>query len=455
MKKVGVIGTGYVGLTHGVILAEKGNSVICYDIDPEKISRLQRFDIPIYEPGIKELVKKNCEEKRLEFTSDMDYCISSSDIIFVCVNTPPKRYYEGVFRRADLSFVENVARTIAQTMKSYKVIVSKSTVPVMTGKKIYETISKFNNSLDFDVVSNPEFLREGSAVKDSLNPDRIVIGVMKDSSENLLERPLKIMKELYSNFNAKIVETDLWSAELDKLLSNTYLSLQISFINKAAELCSATGADVSKIAESMKLDKRIGPFAFLRAGIGYGGSCFPKDIENLGTLLNDYHIDPSLFEQVIKINKGQRDGFIKLMECGLWTLKGKSIAVLGLSFKPDTGDMREAPSIDIVRALCDEGAIVRVYDPEALSEAGNHFGNSVSYCKSVEEAVYGADAIALLTEWDEFKTMDLQNVKSLMKEPSHFFDGRNVFDPSFMSGIGFYYYSIGRPYIKPVREVVK
>ncbi|MFH1332602.1 MAG: UDP-glucose/GDP-mannose dehydrogenase family protein [archaeon] len=448
MKNVGVIGTGYVGLTHGTILAEKGNRVICYDIDKQKVEDLKKGGMPIYEPGLEELVRKNYGKRKLKFTADPLYCISNSDVLFICVNTPPKQE-TGRFRKADLSYVENAARMIAQTMKGYKVIVDKSTVPVLTGEKVCETMIKSGTLYEFDVVSNPEFLREGKAVEDSLNPNRIVIGVLKDEKKRLLKRPLKEMRELYHNFNTQILETDIWSAELIKLASNAYLAEGVSFINLIAGLCAATGGDVTQVAEGMRLDKRIGKYAFLNAGLGFGGSCFQKDIENLYNIFLEKNIDAELFKQIVEVNKAQRMYFVKIIEEGLWTLKNKKIAALGLSFKPDTDDMREAPSVDIINKLVEEGANINVYDPKAMKNAKQHFKDKVTYCKNLEETVKGSDAIVLMTEWDEFKKMNLKKIKRMMNEPAHFFDGRNVFEPEKMSKEGFYYYSIGRPHIKP------
>ncbi len=447
MKNVGVIGTGYVGLTHGTILAEKGNRVICYDIDEQKIEQLEKGQMPIYEPGLEELVTNNYK-KRLEFTSDPLYCIDNSEILFICVNTPPKQE-TGWFRKADLSYVENAARMIAQTMKDYKVIVDKSTVPILTGEKVCETMIKSRTLYEFDVVSNPEFLREGKAVEDSLNPDRIVIGVMKDNKKRLLKRPLRKMRELYHNFDTKILETDIWSAELIKLASNAYLAGGVSFINLIAGLCGATGADVTQVSEGMRLDKRIGRYAFLDAGLGFGGSCFQKDIENIYNIFIEKNINAELFKQILEVNKAQREYFVRIIEKGLWTLKNKKIAALGLSFKPDTDDMREAPSIDIINKLVQEGARVNVYDPKAMENAKKHFKDTVTYCKNLEETVKGADAIVLMTEWQEFKKMNMKKIKRMMNEPAHFFDGRNVFEPEKMSRLGFYYYSIGRSHIEP------
>lgn len=449
MKRVGVIGTGYVGLTHGTILAEKGNNVICYDKNSEKIIKLNKGIIPIYEPGLEELVTKNFNEKRLTFTEDTAYCIKNSDIIFICVNTPPKQSSGGL-RKVDLSYVEQAAKDISTHINKYKLVVDKSTVPVRTGEKICETLKKSNLSYElFDIASNPEFLREGKAVEDSLNPDRIVIGVLRDENGNLLQKPLRIMKELYHNFGTQTVETDIWSAEMIKLACNAYLANQISFINKIAELCAKTGANVNEVSNGMKLDKRIGKNAFLNAGVGFGGSCFPKDIENLYTIMVEEQINPELLKQVLEVNQAQKYYFTKIIEEGLWTIKGKTIAILGLAFKPNTDDMREAPSIPITNRLYEEGAKIKVYDPKAMENAKEHLKERVMYCKNLEEAAEGADAIALITEWDEFKKMELQKIRSMMNTPAHFFDGRNVFDPKEMSKKGFYYYSIGRPHIKP------
>jgi len=451
MKKVGIIGTGYVGLTHGTMLAEKGNYVICCDHDNEKIDKIQKGIMPLYEPGLSELVKKNCYEGRLSFTTITKECVENSDFIFICVNTPPKQTMSGM-RKADLSYVEKVAKEIAQNMNGYKIVIDKSTVPIKTGEKVYETISKSEPEYEFDVVSNPEFLREGKAVTDTLNPDRIVIGVMRDENGNLAERPLKAMRELYSNFNTTMLETDIWSAELIKLASNAYLANQISFINKISEICALTGADVKEVARGMRLDKRIGQHAFLDAGVGFGGSCFPKDIESLCNIQMENKLDPNFFQQILEVNQTQKDFFLNIIEEGLWTIKDKEITVLGLSFKQDTDDMREAPSIRIINKLCEEGAKIRVYDPKAIEEAKKHFKEKVTYSKNLYEAVERADAIILLTEWEEFKNMNLEKIKELMNKPSYIFDGRNIFEPKEMGRKGFYYHSIGRQHAKPERE---
>ena len=428
--KITVIGTGYVGLTSGTCLAELGNDVTCVDIDKEKIDMLNNGKIPIYEPGLKELLDRNIREGRLKFTTNTQEAIKTSEIIFICVGTPPKDNGE-----ADLSYVEDVAREIAEHMESYKVIVEKSTVPVETGEKVADTI-KLNNqhNVGFDVVSNPEFLREGSAVQDTFNPDRIVIGANS-------EKAIKIMKKLYEPINASIIVTDIRSAEIIKHASNSFLATKISFINAIANICELTGADIEKITEGMGYDKRIGK-AFLNAGIGYGGFCFPKDAAAFIRIAEKYGYDFKLLKAVQEINEKQKDFFIKKIEKALWNLKDKKIGVLGLAFKPNTDDMRFAPSIDIINHLQKEGAKIRAYDPEAMENAKKVLKNA-EYCKGPYEAAENADALLILTEWNEFKELDLGKIKNLMKNKM-IIDGRNIYDPEEMKKLGFRYISIGR-----------
>jgi len=386
--------------------------------------------MPIYEPGLKELLERNIREKRLEFTTDIKKAVSSAEVIFICVGTPPKESGE-----ADLSYVENVADEIAKTISSYKVIVEKSTVPVETGEKVMETIRANNrNKVEFDVVSNPEFLREGSAVSDFMNPDRIVIGANSKKAREMMEK-------LYKPLNAPILFTDIKSAELIKHASNSFLAAKISFINAVANICELTGADVEKVAEGMGLDKRIGK-QFLNAGIGYGGSCFPKDVDAFVKLAEKKGYNFELLKAVQKINKLQRNLFIKKIEDALWNIKNKTIGILGLAFKPNTDDMREAPSLDIISALQREGAKIKAYDPEAAEKSSKIFGN-IEYCNDPYEAAKDSDALVILTEWSEFKELDLKKVKSLMRN-SLVIDGRNIYNKSEMEKLGFKYISVGR-----------
>ncbi|MBI2101517.1 UDP-glucose/GDP-mannose dehydrogenase family protein [Candidatus Woesearchaeota archaeon] len=428
--KIAVVGTGYVGLVTGTCLADLGNEVVCVDIDEEKIKSLNKGIIPIYEPGLDGLVANNKKAGRLEFTSDLKKSIKECGVVFICVGTPPKENGE-----ADLSYVENVARAIAEAMDSYKVIVEKSTVPVETGEKVARTIRAYNvHKADFDVVSNPEFLREGSAVNDFMHPDRVVIGCENERSRN-------VMKELYSPLNAPIIFTDIKSAEIIKHASNSFLAAKISFINAIANICELAGADIEKVSEGMGFDKRIGR-SFLNAGIGYGGSCFPKDVDAFVRIAEKFGYDFRLLKAVQEINNAQRDNFMKKIEKALWVVKGKTIGVLGLAFKPNTDDMRLAPSIDIISQLQKEGAKIKAYDPEAMQKAGQIF-NGITYCNSPYEAAAGSDALVILTEWKEFKELDLKRIKPLMKHPL-IIDGRNIYNPEEMRKEGFVYISIGR-----------
>ena len=428
--KIAIIGSGYVGLVTGTCFAELGNDIICVDIDKEKIDKLNQGIIPIYEPGLEELVKRNKKEGRLAFTADLKDAIKKSDVIFICVGTPPRENGE-----ADLSHVEAVARIIAEAMDSYKLIVEKSTVPVETGEKVAAAIKAYNkHKVDFDVVSNPEFLREGSAVNDFMNPDRIVVGANS-------KKAIDIMKKLYEPLKAHVLVTDIKSAEIIKHASNSFLAAKISFINAIANICEKTGADVEKVAEGMGYDKRIGK-AFLNAGIGYGGFCFPKDAEAFIRIAEKNGYDFKLLKEVQEVNKKQRELFIRKIEKALWVLKNKTIGVLGLAFKPNTDDMRFAPSIDIINSLQKEGAKIRAYDAEAMEKAKKIFSD-ITYCKDAYEAASGADALVILTEWNEFKELDLKKIKGLLKNPL-IIDGRNIYEPEIMKKEGFKYISIGR-----------
>ncbi len=428
--RIAVAGAGYVGLVTAACFAELGHNVICVDIDENKISKLNNNIIPIYEPQLEDFAAKNKREGRLRFTADLKKAIKESEIIFICVGTPPKENGE-----ADLSYVEDVARTIADAMDSYKLIVEKSTVPVHTGDKVAKSIKAYNtHKVDFDVVSNPEFLREGSAVNDFMHPDRIVIGAES-------ERAKQIMQELYAPLKSPIIFTDIKSAEIIKHASNSFLATKISFINAIANICEAAGADVEKVADGMGFDKRIGR-SFLNAGIGYGGFCFPKDAEAFIMISEKLGCDFKLLKAVQDVNNEQRKHFVKKIEKALWILKNKTIGILGLAFKPNTDDMRFAPSIDIIADLQREGAKIKAYDPKAMEKAKNIL-KGVVYCNNPYEAAKDADALLIVTEWQEFKKLDFKKIKSLMRHPL-IIDGRNIFDPEELKKEGFAYISVGR-----------
>lgn len=425
-----VVGTGYVGLTTGVCFAEIGHTVICVDNDENKISMLKKNKVPIYEPGLEKLLKKNVKNKRLSFIKNIKDAVKKSEVIFICVGTPPRA--DG---SADLSYIEDVARAIAKNMDGYKLIVDKSTVPVETGEKVEITIKRnLKKDIPFDVASNPEFLREGSAVYDTFNPDRVVIGVSSKRAEDIL-------RKVYAPLKTQILVTDIKSAEIIKHASNSFLATKISFINAVANICERCGADVEKVAEGMGLDKRIGR-SFLNAGLGFGGFCFPKDLEAFLWISKKLGYNFELLKNVREINEKQKHHLLKKIEDTLWVVKGKTIGVLGLAFKPNTDDMRFAPSIDIINRLQEEGAKIKAYDPKASERAKEIFKNVV-YCNNPYEAAKGSDCLVVLTEWDEIKNIDLKRIKKLMKHPI-IIDGRNIFVPKDMEKLGFVYKSIGR-----------
>lgn len=432
--KIGVIGTGYVGLVTAVGLAELGQNVIGTDKITEKIERISSGIVPIYEPGLEESLKANLKKGNLSFSTDLNKTIQSCDVIFVCVGTPQRE--DG---SADMSQIEEVSRMIAENLNSYKLVVEKSTVPVKTSMWIKRTISLYKkNEITFDVASNPEFLREGSAVSDFLSPDRIIIGVETDKARD-------IMVEIYKKFKDRLIITNIDTAELIKHASNSFLALKISFINLISELCDKTDADVEQVAEGMGLDPRIGSL-FLRAGIGYGGSCFPKDIRALTKIGEDLGVNVNLLKEADRINIDRIEVFVEKIKKALWILKDKKFAILGLAFKPETDDVREAPGIKVIRRLLEEGALLRLYDPKAMDNMKELFPEQppqITYTQSLYEAVEEANALLLVTEWDEFKEMDLQKVKKAMDNPI-IIDGRNVFEPSKLRELGFEYYSIGR-----------
>lgn len=431
--KIAVIGTGYVGLVTAVCLADMGHTVVGTDMVPDKIDKANRGTPHIYEPGLEELLKKNLKKGNLTFVHNLDEAIQSSDVLFVCVNTPQRE--DG---SADMVYVEGVARRIAENLNSYKVVVEKSTVPVKTSMWIKKTIDSHKKSdVKFDVASNPEFLREGSAVSDFLNPDRIVIGVETEKARDLLVK-------IYQKFEDRLFVTNIDTAELIKHSSNSFLALKISYINLISELCEKTEADVEQVAKGMGLDPRIGN-QFLGAGLGYGGSCFPKDIRALSKIGEDMGVSFDLLKEADRINLRRIDIFMDKVKESLWIVKEKVIAVLGLSFKPETDDIREAPSIKVINRLLEEGASLRLYDPQAMGNVKEIFPEKqqVYYAKSPYDAVDNANALLLITEWGEFKELDLNKIKGLLANPV-IVDGRNIYEPSRMRELGFEYYSIGR-----------
>lgn len=428
--KIGMIGAGYVGLTTGACLAHIGHNVICVDNNEDKICTLHNSQIPFYEPKLNELVINNVKSGRLKFTTKISEAVKESSVLFIAVGTPPKENGE-----PDLSYVENVAQEISSTMDEYKIIVEKSTVPVRTGERVKETINRYNkNKIPFDVASNPEFLREGSAVSDFLQPDRIVIGVES-------ERAKETLIKLYKPINAPLLVTDIKSAELIKHASNAFLSMKISFINAISILCETSGASIEKVAHGIGLDKRIGP-NFLNAGVGYGGFCFPKDLKAFIQIATELGYDFRLLKEVEHINEEQKERFVKKIEGLLWNLRGKQIGILGLSFKPNTDDMRFAPSIDIINKLKQRGAKIKAFDPYAMNNAKKIMPD-IEYGNNPYEVAQNSDALAIITEWDEFKTLDLNKIKDTLKLPI-VIDGRNIFDPKTMEKLGFIYHSIGR-----------
>jgi len=431
--KVAVIGAGYVGLVSGACFSEIGHEVICIDNNSEKIEKLKSGGIPIYEPGLEDLVKRNVAAGRLSFSTSVKEGVEKCEVIFVAVNTPPLP--DG---SADLCYVEAVSREIAENLTGYRVIVSKSTVPVETGIWIKRTIGRYSpDGAEYDVASNPEFLREGKAIGDFLNPDRVVIGVES-------ERARDKMLELYEPVSSKteILVTSIESSELIKHASNSFLALKISYINAVATICEKTGADIREVARGMGLDSRIGN-QFLQAGAGFGGSCFPKDLSAFIKIAEKLGYDFRLLKEVQDINDYQRGVVLEKVRNALWNLRGKTVAVLGLAFKPDTDDMRNAPSIDIIRSMVEEGARVRACDPEAEENAKKLLPGEVKYFKGAYATAEGADLLLILTDWEEYRSMDLKRIKGLLAQPSIIVDGRNIFDPEDMKRLGITYYGIG------------
>ena len=432
-----IIGSGYVGLVTGACFADVGHNVICVDNDAQKIKQLQAGEVPIYEPGLEEIIHRNVSARRLRFTGSIEEGVNNSQIVFIAVPTPQQPDGD-----VDLSFLEKVAREIAGILTGYRVIVDKSTVPVKTGEKVAESIKRYNrHGANFDVVSNPEFLREGCAVADLMHPDRIVIGAQS-------EHAIDLMKKVYEPFMAPILVTDINSAELIKHCANSFLALKISYINAVSAICEASGADVEKVADGIGMDHRIGR-DFLSAGIGYGGSCFPKDIAAFITISERLGTPFNLLKEVQRINTAQKEIFLKIIRETLWVLREKRIAVWGLTFKPDTDDVRSSVAIELVTRLLRDGAHVVAYDPKGMQKARAIKAIAdAEFASSALEAITDAEALIIATEWNEFANVDLAVVKEKMRTPI-VFDGRNLLDPETMRRLGFHYHSIGRANMKP------
>ncbi|MFC1850482.1 UDP-glucose dehydrogenase family protein [candidate division CSSED10-310 bacterium] len=425
-----VVGTGYVGLVTGAVFADLGNDVICVDNVKEKIDMLNSGIMPIYEPGLKELVNHNMEDGRLIFSTDLNDGVMRSEVIFIAVGTPPKENGE-----TDLSHVQHVARGIARSIERYKIIVNKSTVPVGTGDMVREIIERNKRrDVDFDVVSNPEFLREGSAIRDTLYPDRIIIGAPS-------QHVAMTLLELYASLERPMLITDVHSAEMIKYASNSFLAMKISFINAIANICEKAGADVTQVVKGMGYDKRIGS-NFMNPGLGFGGSCFPKDVDSLIHIARKFGTKATLFESIVEINKYRAQHFINLIKEKMDPMAGKQFGILGLAFKPNTDDIREAKSLEIIKLLLAEKAIIKAYDPAAMENCKKIFPD-IEYCKSSYDAAEGSDALLIVTEWNEFKLLNMEKIIAVMKKPV-IFDGRNIYRPERKKRLGFEYYSIGR-----------
>lgn len=444
MNTISIIGTGYVGLVTGTCLSEFGMQVTCMDINENKINALKQGEIPIYEPGLQTLVEKNFKSGRLKFTTSIKEAVDNSTAIFIAVGTPPRE--DG---SADLQYVLAVARAVAKNMTSYKVLVDKSTVPVGTGQSvknvIRDTLSERGLNISFDVVSNPEFLREGSAVRDFMHPDRIVIGCENEKAKNIMKNIYNVLYLIDRPFIFTSIET----AELIKYASNAFLATKISFINQIANLCDAVGADVHDVSKAMGLDGRIGKY-FLHPGPGYGGSCFPKDTKALENIGEQYDIDMSLVRAVNCANEYQKKYAVHKIKVKMEDLKGKTVSILGLAFKPETDDMREAPSITIVNELIQNGAKVKAFDPAAMDNARKYVFNSelfnkgkLEFCSDEYETVVDADALIIVTEWNQFRNLDLHKIKQYMKD-NYFFDLRNIYDREVIQELGFNYEGMGR-----------
>jgi len=437
MKKIAVVGTGYVGLVTGTCFAETGNNVICVDIDEKKVNKMRNGEVPIFEPHLDVLFERNIRDNRLTFTTNLDDAIKDAEIIFLALPTPP-----GENGSADLSYVLGVAEELGKKIKNYKVIVDKSTVPVGTADKVRAAVAK-HATVDFDIVSNPEFLREGFAVDDFLKPDRVVIGASSDRARN-------VMRELYKPFVRQgnpILFMDEKSAELTKYAANSFLATKITFMNEIANFCEIVGADVDDVRIGIGSDSRIGK-RFLFPGIGFGGSCFPKDVQALVKSGKEVGHDFQIIDAVLKVNDKQKSRLIDKVENYFGDLKGKKLTIWGLAFKPDTDDIREAPALFMIDALLSKGATVIGYDPEAMENVKEIYGDKISFAKNQYEALQDADALLIATEWSAFRTPDFDRIKSSLKQPL-IFDGRNLFDLDEMLNKGFYYESIGRKTILP------
>jgi len=434
---IAIVGTGYVGLVSGACFAEMGIDVTCVDINPEKIKCLLNGEIPIYEPGLDDLVKRNVEAGRLHFTTDLTTCLDNVEVVFSAVGTPPDE--DG---SADLQYVLEVARTFGQHIKKYTILVTKSTVPVGTAKKvkavIEEELTKRGEQIDFEVASNPEFLKEGAAIKDFMSPDRVVVGIESD-------RAKKVMERLYRPFqmnNYRLYFMDIPSAEMTKYAANAMLATRISFMNDIANLCDLVGANVDMVRKGIGADTRIGS-KFLYPGCGYGGSCFPKDVKALAHTAREYGYTMGVIEAVEAVNERQKEIVVKKLQDKLGALRGKTIALWGLAFKPETDDMREAPALVVIEKLLEAGASVKVYDPVAMDECRRRIGDRVVYCKDMYDVVIDADALAVLTEWKEFRIPSWSVIKRVMKQPV-LVDGRNIYSKDEVIAEGFEYAAIGK-----------
>ena len=430
MERIAVIGAGHVGLVTSACFAELGNKVICIDNNKEKIKALLNGKIPIYEPGLSKLVKKNVKRKKLFFSTSIKDGVRFARIIFIAVGTPSKK--KGA---ADLSAVESVSAEVARHMKSYKLIVEKSTVPVETGRWVEYTLNGFKEQrIKFDIASNPEFLKEGSAIESFMHPDRIVIGVQTKKAE-------KILRQLYKPLKAPILVTDIKSAEIIKHASNSFLSMKISFINTISRICDLCGADIKKVAEGMGLDKRIGK-EFLNAGVGYGGFCFPKDLAAFIHIAENLGYNPEILKAIAKVNQQQKIAFVDKIKSALWNLNNKTIGILGIAFKPNTDDIRLAPSLGIIKMLQKEGSRIKAYDPKAMEKAKDAL-KGIEFCKDPYSVAKGSDCLVIITEWDEFKDLNLKRIRDLLNQPI-VIDGRNMFEPDDMRKLGFRYICMGR-----------
>ena len=433
--KIAVIGTGYVGLVSGACFSEFGFDVTCVDNDQAKIDLIQNGTMPIYEPGLEDLVARNVDARRLHFTTELGSAVADADAVFIAVGTPTRRG-DG---HADLSFVYAVAREIAPHLQGYTVVVTKSTVPVGTGREVYDIVSKTNPDADFDVASNPEFLREGAAISDFMRPDRVVVGAESERAQAVIRalyRPLYLIE-------TPIIFTGLETSELIKYAGNAFLAVKISYINQMADLCEAVGANVHDVAKGMGLDKRIGN-KFLHPGPGYGGSCFPKDTLALVKTAEQHNVDIGIVDEVVSYNDKRKTSMAgRVIDAMDGTVSGKVIAILGLAFKPETDDMRDSPSLDIVRALVDSGAQIKAYDPKAMEEAKHMLADSVTYCDSASDCIAGADAVVIVTEWNEFRALTAAHFIAAMRGQV-LVDLRNIYDAERMRAAGLSYASIGR-----------